>query len=218
MELREKYKMNNPVLEENTLAIDVSDKAVRRACIFMDYLIEKLKDLGATVEVAQYGVRGDNIIIKWERLKLFCELTEQTISYRNRSKYPAGDMTPPYERIPTGEFTLTFYDEKKNGISFSDDGNNRIENQIQEILTGFRNFILPLKKLNDEARKKENQKWLEEKKRYEQRRAAEAAEEARKKQQECRKQIYGLMSAWDLRKRAIDYIEELNNNLGIVRN
>ncbi len=134
MELREKYKMNTPVLEENTLAIEVSDKAVRRACIFMDYLIEKLKDLGATVEVAQYGVRGDNTTIHWERIKLFCKMTEQTTSYRNRSKSPTGDMTPPYERIPTGEFILTFYDEKKNGISFSDDGNNRLENQIQVIL------------------------------------------------------------------------------------
>ena len=216
MELTEKLKLKEPIGEARTLAIDVSDKSIRRACLFMDYLIEKLKELGARVDVEQYGARSDNTVITWEGVKLFCSLTEQTTRYRNRSIAPTGDMTPPYERIPTGEFTLTFYDETKTGISFSDDGDKRIEDQIRDIFTEFRTYVLPLKKLVDEKAEKEHQKWEEERKRWALQQEAEEAEKKRKKLQEYKKQIYGLMTAWEQRKRAKEYVEELTANLSML--
>lgn len=215
-ELSEKLKLKPPIREERTLAIVVSDKSLRRACLFMDYLTEKLKELGASVDVEQFETRCDNTRIRWKGVKLFCSLTEQTTSYRNRTAVPTGDMTPPYERIPTGEFTLTFYNEKKTGISFTDDGDRQIENQIQDIFTELRTYVLELKKIVDEENEKEHQRWLAEQKRWEQQRAAEEAEKERKRLREHKQQIYGLMTAWEQRKRAKEYVEEINNNLGIL--
>lgn len=216
MELTEKFKLKTPVYESRTLAIDVGDKSVRRACLFMDYLIEKLKELGASVDVEQARIQTDNTVIHWEGVKLFCSLTEQTIRHRNRSVAPTGDMTPPYEKIPTGEFTLTFYNEESPGISFADDGDKRIEDRIQEIFTGFRTYILPLKKVADEKKEREHQEWEAAQKRWELQKAAEEAEKQRKKLQEYKKQIYSLMTIWEQRKRAKEYVEELTNNLSTL--
>ncbi len=216
MQLAEKLKLKKTVSEERTLAIEVSDKELRRACLFMNYLMEKLKELGARVEVDQYEIRRDNTVIKWEGVTLFCHLTEQTTRYRNCAVVPTGDMTPPYEEIPTGELILTFSDEKKTAISFADDGDKRIENQIQDIFTGFRTYVLQLKKLVDEEKEKEHQKWAAEQKRWELRRAAEEAEKERNKLREYKQQIYGLMTAWEQGKRAKEYVGELNSNLGTL--
>ena len=93
--LKEKYGLRNLGSEQRTMAIHVSEKSVRRACIFMDYMAEKLKELGAQVEVDQYQERRDNTIITWNGVKLYCSLSEVMTTYRNTASTPTGDMTPP---------------------------------------------------------------------------------------------------------------------------
>ena len=212
--LKEKYGLRNLGSEQRAMAIHVSEKSVRRACIFMDYMVEKLKELGAQVEVDQYQERRDNTIITWNGVKLYCSLTEVMTTYRNTASTPTGDMTPPYARMPTGRFYFTFFDEKNHDIcSFTDEENNRIEDQIQNILSAFRTYVLNQRELIEIKNEEYNKKWEAEREREKARKAAEAAERDRKKLQEKKQEIFRLMSSWEQMHRAKAYVEELSENL-----
>lgn len=224
-EMERRYKMNKLVPKANVLAIEVSDKLVRRACILMDYLLVKLKELGADITVETYKVYQDNTKITWKSIELHCYLEELKTKNRNLSSENRSKMAPPYEEIPTGKLSLSFVTEEKDTVfTFRDQDGSRLEDQIIEILTSFRTYVVEKQKAVDEKRELEHQQWLARKKaeeekeelRKEQLRILE--QENRKKQRiaERKQQIEQYISDWERTKRIQAYLDDLYANMGSI--
>ncbi len=221
-EMERKYKIDKLVSERNVLAIEVSDKLIRRACVLMDYIIVKLKELGAEISVENYKVNRDNMKITWQSIVLYCSLTESKTKYRHLSSENKNRMIPPYEEIPTGKLSLCFNTEDHFVIlSFEDHDDTKLENQITEILVGFRAYVINHQRAIDEKRKEEHHQWLERRKAAEieelqQKERQRILEQEKQKQQRIakyRQQIDGLIIEWERAKRIQAYVEELCENM-----
>ncbi len=215
-EMRQKYKLNDSLRDRNILAISVSDSSVRRACIFMDYIIDKMKELGAIVKVEQYGERADNTIITWKSITLRCSLTEQKIKRRYIDTATNGDMTPPYAEIPTGELLFCFYDEgRKYMHTFTDQAGNRLEKQIKDIFAEFRTYVLQQQQLRKEEYEESLRKYEARIKEEKAQQAKKDAEEKKKKELEKqltdKQTISNHLSYWEQVCHVQNYIGDLTN-------
>ena len=224
-EMERKYKIDKLISERNVLAIDVSDKLVRRACVLMDYIIVKLKELGADISVETYRVNQDNTKISWQSIVLYCSLAELKTKYRNLSSENKSRMIPPYELIPTGKLSLCFIAEDNFEVfSFEDHEDTKLENRIAEILLAFRTYVIKQQKAIDEKREQEHQQWIERRKAAEleeqqQKERQRILEQEKQKQQRIAKQkqqIEGFITDWERTKRIHVYIEDLCANIDSV--
>ena len=224
-EMERKYKIDKLVSERNVLAIDVSDKLVRRACVLMNYIIVKLKELGAEVSVETYRVNQDNTKITWQSIVLYCSLVEERTKYRNLTSENSNKMIPPYEEIPTGKLSICFVaEESRVLLQFNDQDDKKLENQISEILFAFRNYVVNQQKAIDEKREQEHRQWIERRKAAEleeqqQKERQRILEQEKQKQQRITKhkqQIEGYIADWERTKRIQLYIEDLCENIDSI--
>ena len=224
-EMERKYKIDKLASKRNVLAIDVSDKLVRRACVLMDFIIVKLKELGAEISVETYKVNQDNTKITWQSIVLYCSLAESKTKYRNLSADNKNRMIPPYELIPTGKLSLCFTAEDYSEVfRFEDHADTKLEDQIADILTAFRTYVTKHQKAIDEKREQEHQQWLARRKAAEleeqqQKERQRILEQEKQKQQRITKhkqQIEGYIADWERTKRIQLYIEDLCENIDSI--
>lgn len=216
-DLRGNYLKYDSLPSKSTVMdIDVTEKTIKRAYLFMNYFIRAISATGGRVEVDTVA-KEDNIQLRWKYCQMMCRLYEKKIQYRE-VKEKKNCMIPSYELVPTGELILELAVEKeKKYFTFKDKTEEPLENQIgqifRELFPVISQLQVRLEKQEQEEKKREieeYQRWEEDwKKQQEQKRL----EEQKEKERIYREKIAEQALRWSQIKQVELYLIDLREQI-----